>query len=70
MGKRTVFSTFLVSTGQIDDHRPGEKKAKLAREFGISRQTLYESLRRVSSTLDQAQAPAPDLTTIPKEDTV
>ena len=21
MGKRTVFSTFLVSTGQIDDHR-------------------------------------------------
>ena len=70
MGKRTVFSTFLVSTGQIDDHRPGEKKAKLAREFGISRQTLYESLRRVPGTQAQAQASAPDLTTILKENPV
>jgi DNA invertase Pin-like site-specific DNA recombinase len=46
----------------------GEKKAKLAREFGISRQTLYESLRRVSSAQDQA--PAPALTTIPKDNPV
>jgi DNA invertase Pin-like site-specific DNA recombinase len=46
----------------------GEKKVPLAREFGISRQTLYESLRRVPGTHDLAQAPAPDLTTIPKED--
>jgi len=50
--------------------KAGEKKAKLARDFGISRQTLYESLRRASSTLEQAQAPAPDLTTIPKGDSV
>jgi DNA invertase Pin-like site-specific DNA recombinase len=48
--------------------KAGEKKAKLAREFGISRQTLYESLRRVPGTQDQA--PAPALTTIPKEDPV
>ena len=46
-----------------------EKKAKLAREFGISRQTLYESLRRVSSTEGQAPSPARDLTTNPKEST-
>jgi DNA invertase Pin-like site-specific DNA recombinase len=49
--------------------KAGEKKAKLAREFGISRQTLYESLRRAPGTQDQAQAPAPALTTNPKEDT-
>jgi DNA invertase Pin-like site-specific DNA recombinase len=48
----------------------GEKKAKLAREFGISRQTLYESLRRVPGTQAQAQASAPDLTTILKENPV
>jgi DNA invertase Pin-like site-specific DNA recombinase len=48
----------------------GEKKAKLAREFGISRQTLYESLRRISSTLDPAQSTAPDLTTIRKADSI
>ena len=47
-----------------------EKIAKLAREFGVSRQTIYESLRRDSSTKEQAQAPAPDLTTTPKEDPV
>ena len=35
----------------------GEKKATLAREFRISRQTLYESLRRVSATLDQGPVP-------------
>ena len=49
--------------------KAGEKKARLAREFGISRQTLYESLRRATRTQDQTQqAPAPDPTTIPKEE--
>lgn len=48
--------------------KAGEKKAKLARDLGISRQTLYESLRRVSATQDQA--PTPDRTTIPREDPV
>jgi DNA invertase Pin-like site-specific DNA recombinase len=47
-----------------------EKIAKLAREFGVSRQTLYESLRRVPGTHDQAQTPAPALTTNPKEEPV
>jgi DNA invertase Pin-like site-specific DNA recombinase len=63
-----------LSDEKVDELRrrvnAGEKKAKLAREFGISRQTLYESLRRVPGTQDQTQAPAPDLTTIPKEDPV
>lgn len=45
--------------------KAGEKKARLAREFGISRQTLYESLRRAQNHL---QAPAPDLITIPTEE--
>jgi DNA invertase Pin-like site-specific DNA recombinase len=45
--------------------KAGEKKAKLAREFGISRQTLYESLRRARN---HTQAPTPDPTTIPKEE--
>jgi DNA invertase Pin-like site-specific DNA recombinase len=48
----------------------GEKKARLAREFGISRQTLYESLRRVLSTEVQTASPGRDLTTNPKESNV
>lgn len=44
--------------------KAGEKKAGLAREFGISRQTLYESLRRAQN---HAHAPAPDLITIPED---
>jgi hypothetical protein len=47
-----------------------EKKATLAREFGISRQTLYVYLGPVPGTQDQAQTPAAALTTIPKEDPV
>jgi DNA invertase Pin-like site-specific DNA recombinase len=38
--------------------RAGEKKAGLAREFGISRQTLYESLRRAPRQTGQGSPPA------------
>lgn len=40
----------------------GEKKAKIAREFNISRQTLYESLRRASKQQAQGDAPAAGVT--------
>jgi DNA invertase Pin-like site-specific DNA recombinase len=63
-----------LSDEKVDELRrrvdAGDKKAPLAREFGISRQTLYESLRRVPGTQEQAQAPAPALTTNPKEEPV
>jgi DNA invertase Pin-like site-specific DNA recombinase len=45
----------------------GEKKASLARELGISRQTLYESLRRAAEPHGQANAPAANPTPLPKD---
>ncbi len=45
----------------------GEKKAKVARDLGISRQTLYESLRRAAERHDQGHVSAAGLTALPDE---
>lgn len=46
-----------LSTDRIDELRSrassGEKKARLAREFGISRETLYQYLRLVSDSTER-----------------
>jgi DNA invertase Pin-like site-specific DNA recombinase len=57
-----------LSTEKLDELcrrvEAGEKKARLAREFGISRQTLYESLRRTGGYRDQTAASTAKSTTV------
>ena len=45
----------------------GEKKARIARELGISRQTLNESLRRTSEAHDHGNVPAASPTALPTD---
>ena len=65
-GRRKALSTDKLAELRLRVNA-GEKKAPLARELGISRQTLYESLRRAAESGDHGNAPAASPTALEKD---